>query len=136
MTIHERGLSLADILVALAIFAVAFLALLGLYPMGMRSVAQAQAMVGATFLAEQVLETERNLDFEQIVSRGPVKVEPERLQALKRQGGETSLDYEYSVLVTDLDDGITPAGKSILVQVDWNRGDGLKSVQLETEVSQ
>ena len=132
--IRPTGISLADILVALAIFAVAFLALLGMYPMAMRSVGQAQALTGASFLAEQILESERALSFDLIQSKGPIEVEADRIQAIRRAGNENAIRYEYQVLVTPIEDGLTPAAKNLVVQVSWDTGSGLKSIQLETDV--
>lgn len=128
------GISLADILVAVAIFAVAFLALLGLYPLGMRSIRQAQEVTEASFLAEQVLESERALAFASIQSKGPFEVEADRVQSRKRHGNESATRYRYQVLVTPLSDEFTTPAKDLVVQVSWESGSGLKLVSLETEV--
>lgn len=128
------GMTLVDILMALAVFAIAFLVLLGLYPIGKRSMEQAQALSGGSFLAEQILEAERAQDFGLIVSKGPLDVEPERVQTLVRHGNVVKIDYRYQVLVTPFQDGLNPPAKNLVVIVTWTVGEILRSVQLETDV--
>lgn len=125
----KRGLSLAEALVAIAILASAFIVVLGMYPVGLSTIKQAQAINGATFLAERILEQERSKPYAQIQSNGPTTV----AWATTHDGQSSALDYEYQVLVTERNDALTLKAKDIVVQVSWNVGSGLKNLRLESE---
>ena len=132
---REGGISLPDVLVAIAIFAIAFLSLIALYPIGQRSVEQAQALNAATFLAEEILQSEMSLEFDQIQNRGPAPVESDRLQAVNRHGQQEAIRYRYQVLVTPLVDAVAAPAKNLVVLVTWTHGEVLRAVRLETEVA-
>jgi len=63
---QNRGLSLLELLVAVAVFAVAFVMLLTAFPTAARAVRQGHDYVAATFLAERCLEQIRGLDYDTI----------------------------------------------------------------------
>lgn len=128
--LKKRGVSLVEALVAIAILAGAFMALLGMYPVGLRSIKQAQALHGATYLAEQLMEVERTTPYANISSHGPTTFAWETIH----DGQISRIDYEYQVLVTELTDSLELEAKDIVVQVTWNVGSGLKTLRLESEV--
>lgn len=128
--ILSNGVSLAEALVAIAILAGAFVALIGMYPVGLRTITQARALNGATFLAEQLLEFERSKPYAEIESHGPNPLSWETVH----DGQSSTTNYEYQVLVTEMDDSLELKAKDIVVQVTWNVGSGLKTLRLESEV--
>jgi Tfp pilus assembly protein PilV len=126
----RRGVSLAEALVAIAILGSAFMILLGMYPVGLDTIKQSQALNGATFLAERLMEEERSKSYDLIQSHGPTAFAWETIH-----DGQSSLtDYQYQVLVTELSDTLSLKAKDVVVQVTWDVGSGLKTVRLESEV--
>lgn len=128
--ILAKGVSLAEALVAIAILAGAFMALVGMYPVGLRTIKQAHALNGATFLAERLMEVERTTPYASIQSHGPTTFSWETIH----DGQASTIDYEYQVLVTELDDTLELDAKDVVVQVTWDVGSGLKTLRLESEV--
>jgi Tfp pilus assembly protein PilV len=124
-----EGVSLAEALVAIAILAGAFMVLLGMYPVGLNSIKQAQALNGATFLAERLMEAERSKPYANIVSHGPTTFRWETIH----DGQSSPTEFEYQVLVTELNDTLALKAKDIVVQVTWDVGSGLKTLRLESE---
>ncbi|MBI3925059.1 MAG: prepilin-type N-terminal cleavage/methylation domain-containing protein [Armatimonadetes bacterium] len=128
----QRGVTLAEILIAVAILAISLLVLIGLYPTGLQSVKEASALNGATFLAERLVEAERARPYPTIVSQGPLQF----TVATVNNGQSSGMRYEYQILVTEIQDGIEPGAKDIVVQVSWDAGGGLKVTRLESEVKE
>lgn len=126
--LRRRGLSLLELMVALAVFAVAFLMLLAVFPTAARAVRQGEDRMVATFLAERRLEELRAADFDTVVD-GFAEVPVESSNA-----GVANL-VTYTVQ-TDVENvaGFEPDLKSVRVVVSWN-GERARWVEVTTYVA-
>lgn len=139
---YRSGLSLVEILVALAIFTTAFLALLGLFPAALHSVQQAREMNIATFLAEERLEQLKALGGSSRANFVALASEPSASPipiTFTSNGQQTRIDYSCFALVAPSPTA-SPSMKQIQVTVSWfsRRPTGtltdLKTVRMATEI--
>ncbi|MBI3924638.1 MAG: prepilin-type N-terminal cleavage/methylation domain-containing protein [Armatimonadetes bacterium] len=127
--IHDRrGISLAEVLIALAIFAVAFLFVLGIFPVSADSIRQARELNLAVHLAEQKVESSRAQAFDSVVSNGGSE-----WLTMVNNGAQQEMEFVYQVLVTD-EPPVDPELKNIVISVSWTSESGLRTVHLETDL--
>lgn len=106
--------SLLEILVAGCVFVVAFLLLLGVFPMAAGAVRQGNEVLAATFLAEQRLEAVRSLPYDSIADSS------ERVSLATRNNGITCVtSYTVQTLVEAIPGRALNAMKSVRVLVTW-----------------
>ncbi|MCE7869277.1 hypothetical protein DYH09_02755 [bacterium CPR1] len=115
-------------MVAVGVFATAFLLLLGVFPTATRAIRQANEYLTASFLAEQELEAVRGLAFEDIANVSPREV---TVQTTNR--GITA-DARYTVEVDVDSPPLKPELKKVRVLVSWTR-ERPRSLELSTYVA-
>lgn len=71
----ERGMGYVEVLLAVAVMGLAFLPVLGLLFAGLDGNAAARHLSTATFLAQEEIESLRNMPFAEITSRGRAEVD-------------------------------------------------------------
>lgn len=117
-----RGMSILEVLIALAVFATAFLMCLGIFPTAARAVAQARAEEQATRLAEAELERLMAVPFEDVAT-GLRTAETRAVLA----GQEALQTFTVQTTVTDLHADL----KDLQVLVSWT-SDQTHYLRLET----
>lgn len=118
-------MSLLELLIAVGVFAVAFVMLLTAFPTAARAVRQGQEHLNATFLAERRLEEVRSLDFEDVEDDlHTVQV------STTNQGLESTLDYSIQTQVSEPQSDL----KRVRILVSW-AGDRARHVEVLTDVA-
>ena len=115
---NRRGFSLLEILIALVLFTVGFVAILGIFSRAILSSSDAEKTVVATNLAQKKMEEMRNLAYADIASEAKAAV-----------SGFTSFQREVTITEpqTDL--------KQVVVTAYWTfKGDEI-SVPVQTYIS-
>ncbi len=123
---RPKALSLLELVVAVGVFATAFLLLLGVFPTATRAIRLANEYLTASFLAEQEIETVRGLAFEDIDDVSPREV---TVQTTNRA---ITADASYTVEVVK--DDLNPDLKEVRVLVSWTR-ERSRSLELSTYVA-
>lgn len=119
------GLSLLELLVAVAVFAVAFVMLLTAFPTAARAVRQGQDYINATFLAERCLEQVRSQAYDDVVD-GTYTVQV----TTNNQGVELKQDFSVQTLVSEPQTNL----KRVRVLVSWS-GERARHVEVFTDVA-
>jgi type II secretory pathway pseudopilin PulG len=119
------GLSLLELLVAVAVFAVAFVMLLTAFPTAARAVRQGQEYINATFLAERCLEQVRSQAYDDVVD-GTYTVQV----TTNNQGVELKQDFSVQTLVSEPQTNL----KRVRVLVSWS-GERARHVEVFTDVA-
>lgn len=120
-----RASSLLEALMACCLFAVAFLILLGVFPLAAGAVRQGSEVMAATFLAEQQIEAVRALPYDSIADA------TQSLALSTRNNGVTCVtQYTIATLVTE----IRPGLKGVRVLVTWE-GQLSRHLELMTYVA-
>jgi len=122
---QNRGLSLLELLVAVSVFAVAFVMLLTAFPTAARAVRQGHDYVAATFLAERCLEQIRGLDYDTI-ENGTYTVQVNT----SNQGVELRQGFSVQTLVSEPQTNL----KRVRVLVSWT-GERARHVEVFTDVA-
>lgn len=124
----RRGLTVVEVLVAVAIFASAIVVLLAVFPMSTRAARQSQAQLVATHLVQRELEISRNYGFDQLQSRTP----PALSISKDHNGVEVTIEYQLQVLVEETRPGL----KHVKVEAIWFAPDeNERRFSLETDVA-
>ncbi|MEW6279815.1 MAG: type II secretion system protein [Candidatus Eremiobacterota bacterium] len=105
-TLSRRGMSLVELIVALALFAVIATALCTLFPASFLSIRRAEAETGARSQAQSLLEQRRCLRFDQLVPGTPETLPVAALGSLK---------FERQFQVVELRPGV----KQLRATVAW-----------------
>lgn len=122
-----RGLTIIETIIAVTLFTVALVAIMGLYPVSSRAARQAQGQLLATHLAERELELTRSMDFDAVASRN----ENYQLE-IELNGVKNTLEFEVSVDVSE----VRPGLKEVKAEVSWLGIDSYnKKLELETYVA-
>jgi Tfp pilus assembly protein PilV len=114
-----RGISLIETLIAGLVFSVTFFVIISLYPAGLLGMRQGQQWVGATNLAQSLLEQRRA-----------------SYASLADEAGDQTVDgiaYHYKIQVGPSPDG-TAEVKRVLVTVSWKDGQVDRQTSLETRL--
>ncbi len=124
----RAGLTVVEVLVAVALFASAVVVLLAVFPMSTRAARQSQAQLVATHLVQRELETCRNAGYDQLESHTP----PVLSVAKDHNGVEVTIDYQLQVLVEETRPGL----KHVKVEAVWFAPDeNERRFSLETDVA-
>lgn len=123
----DGGLTVIETMVAVALFAVAVVALIGIYPASVRASRQAHGHLVAANLAEKEIEFSRAMEFDAIETR-----DEEYNLVFESNGASTTVEFETETTVTEIRDGL----KQIRVLVRWNGLDRMnRSLEMETYVA-
>ncbi len=115
-------------MVAVALFAVAVVALIGIYPASVRAARQSHGHLVAVNLAEKELEFSRAMNYESVESR-----EKDYKLILQTNGAKNELEFKTKVRVSQLRDGL----KQVKVTVAWIGTDRLaRELTMETYVAE
>ena len=120
-----RGLSLLELLVAVGVFAVAFVMLLTVFPTAARAVRQGEQYLNATFLAERRLEEVRALDFDTVADADSTET-----MGTTNLGVSSSVAYTVQTRVSLTETNL----KRVRVLVSWT-GDRARHVEVLTDVA-
>jgi len=116
-----------ETMVAVSLFAVAVVALIGLYPASVRASRQAHGHLVAANLAEREIEFSRAMAWEAMENRNA-----EYNLLIETNGAPTTVEYETLMDVTDLGGGL----KRLHVTVSWNGTDRMsRKLEMETYVA-
>ncbi|MEW6279997.1 MAG: hypothetical protein AB1758_15315 [Candidatus Eremiobacterota bacterium] len=113
---RTRAVSMLELAVAVAVFATAFLLLMGVFPTATRAVRQGEEVMAATFLAEQEIEQLRALDYADLVNQPPRNV---TILSTNRGATQDSV-YTLQTDVSLVSPG-QPDLKRVRVLVTWTR---------------
>lgn len=119
---RPRGFSLAEAMVAVALFAVAFLLLVGAFPRAAEVLLQARGYMVASHLAEQEMARLSALPFSEIAS-GTSSVAMSSAQ----RGTPQLVTYTVQTVVTPLPLDL----KKVQVVVSWSTGGGTRHADLQ-----
>lgn len=134
--VRGKGLFLAEILVAMALFISAFVTLLGVLTSGSVAIAQARDRVAGHTVAERILETVRSV-YAPPNTLGPaanISYGGTQQVPYQTRGTNVMLNYNYTVTISSFSIGGVHAWKDIHVSVRWKVSDIDRSVELETAV--
>ncbi len=118
---NERGISLIEILIALAIFSFGILAVAQLQLGNVKNNTNGNAVTMATLLARQQMEVLKNEANVASLNDGADPNNP--ITADGNPGGIFTLTWE-------VDPGVTSTSRSLLVRVSWTRQGGRREVVL------
>lgn len=123
----RRGLTVIETLIASAVFTVAILALIGIYPVSAKAARQAQGALVAANLAEKELEFSRAMAYDAVADR---TLDYEI--SIENNGFDMQLVFQTATTVTE----IRPGLKQIKVRVDWAEPDSQpRKLEMETYVA-
>ncbi|MEW6280940.1 MAG: hypothetical protein AB1758_20160 [Candidatus Eremiobacterota bacterium] len=129
--LRRRGINLIEVLIAFVVLAVAFLALIEVFPSAYMASAQAKDMMVATQVAQAIMDEEMTRSFDQLANRGPII---EQI-SMTSYGQPVITDYQVMVQVTP---PVTPAVTKVRIMVNVQyrikgaNGGMLRFVQLES----
>lgn len=139
----NKGLTLVEVVVSMAIFLVSIFTMIYLFPRGMRALARAREQAQATNLGQEKIEEIRNLSYSNITPGNPIATPPYKNSTLSDTVTEDNLSVGRIVTVESVDDARDGAGgldidsdvqdyKKIGVILQWNsRGENYE-IQLST----
>lgn len=136
----RRGVTLTEILVAVAVLSFALLPLMGFLRTGGRGVTGTRDIAAAAYLASQALEELRAWTFEELAEEDPPNPEGRpsaeaRMNAEERARVEISgIRFEREVEVVPLADAAGPPAKLATVTVRWTRGETPLHYQVTTVI--
>ena len=120
----QRGLTVAEVLIAAAILAVAMLGIAGMVPRAYQNIGIGGRITKGANLAREKMEELKNASYDALEVRGAPDADPQLIEAVFSR----TWRIEESGL---------PAGlKRITVTVAWSTGIGVREVQVMTLVAQ
>ncbi len=117
---YEKGLTLVEVVISMAIFAIGFLAIAGLVVATTRNNTTGNTLTEATMLARAKVEYLKALPLDQLADACPDDMEPEIVNQLYAR------ECEVSTL------GSTGTIKTVKVTVKWKKTGHLREVVLQT----
>ena len=121
------GLTVVETMVAVTVFLVAVVAMIGVYPASVRASRQAHGQLVASNLAEKELEFSRAMEFDAIETR-----QKNYELTLETNGVPTNVDFETRLQVDEVREGL----KRLEVTVRWQGTDRMnRSLKMETYVA-
>jgi Tfp pilus assembly protein PilV len=120
---RSRGLTVIETMVAVTLFAVAVIAVIGIYPASVRASRQAHGQLVAANLAEKELEFSRAMEYDGLDTR-----QKDYLLTLETNGAPTTVEFETETQVSEIREGL----KRVAVTVRW-QGTDLMNRRLEME---
>lgn len=136
----QKGMGLVEILVAIGLFSIVFLGIFLAFQQGLKMVSQSRAKITAIALANQKIETARNLAYKDI---GVINGIPAGTIAQEETILRNGILYAVRAVVFYIDDpfdGLSPADtlsndyKRVKVNVSWSASFG-GSVSLMTDIA-
>lgn len=116
----EKGLSMIEVLISMAIFAVGFLAIAGLVMATAKNNASGNTLTQATMLARAQVEYLKTLTLDQLADACPEDMEPEAVGRIYSQTCETSPVGDTGTINT------------LKVTVQWQKSGKSRQVILQT----
>jgi hypothetical protein len=143
MSNNSRGVALLDSIIAVSIFVVLFIGFFVLIQLGIRTVTEHRARVGALAIASSKIEYIRSLEYSSIGVQGG---NPNGNIAATSYESLNALQYTININISWVDDpadGVAGSGdtdpndyKAIRVEVSWpEQGGGTDAVVLSSYVS-
>lgn len=124
---RPSGMTVIETLVAVTLFLVAVVSLVGVYPASVRAARQAHGHLVATHLAEREIELSRAQEYGGVEPR-----EGQYTLEVESNGAKVPVEYTTRVTVQEVRDGL----KRVQVTVLWNGLDRLnRQLQMETYVA-
>lgn len=124
---RARGLTIIETMIAVALFATALIAMIGVYPTSARAARQAQGHLVATNLAEKELEFSRAMDYDAIEDR-----QDQYTLDFESNGAPNQITFDTDIKVQELRTGL----KLVTVRVDYQGSDNLnRRIVMETCVA-
>lgn len=122
----RRGLTLIEVIVALALFVIATLAMMSIWPVQARAVDLARNVLTATEIGERELEAVLAPGFPQVVNRSGSQTVMASVD-----GNPATATFTYTLTVTSVSTFL----KDVIVRVEWTEGGVKHEVALETLVA-
>lgn len=124
---RARGLTVMETMIAVTVFLVAVIALIGIYPASVRASRQAHGQLVAANLAEKELEFSRAMEYDAVETR-----QKDYDLVLETNGASTQVEFETRVEVSQVREGL----KRVQVTVLWQGTDHMnRSLKMETYVA-
>lgn len=116
-----------ETMVAVTVFLVAVVALIGVYPASVRASRQAHGQLVAANLAEKELEFSRAMEYDAVETR-----QKDYVLTLETNGVQTNVEFETRVEVNEVREGL----KRLEVTVLWQGTDRMnRNLKMETYVA-
>lgn len=107
---RPRGLTVIETMIAVALFATAIIAAIGIYPTSARAARQAQGHLVASHLAEKELEFSRAMDYDAIEDR-----QEQYTLDFESNGAATQITFDTDIRVQEVQTGL----KQLTVTVNY-----------------
>ena len=120
----QRGLTVAEVLVAAAILAVAMLGIAGMVPRAYQNIGTGGQITKAANLAREKMEELKNASYNALLAGGTPYTDP-----------QNPIEEVFSRTWTIEDNGLPADLKRITVTVSWSTGFGVREVQVVTLVA-
>lgn len=132
----KKGFSLAEVLIALAIFSVGLLSIYGLFPLAMRAANQGETIFIANQLGQKEIEFLRMMSWDDLsMENQAIKVRPSTKMTTTINGVTSTNEYNSSIRIDPLPDDPNNI-KIARVQISWitytPTGSKFNHVDLET----
>lgn len=132
----RKGFSLAEVLIALAIFSVGLLSIYGLFPLAMRAANQGETVFIANQLGQKEIEFLRTLSWDDLsMENTAISNRPATTMTTTINGATSTTTYNSSIRIDPLPDDPNNI-KIARVQISWNTstpsGSKFNHVDLET----
>ncbi|MEW6279972.1 MAG: hypothetical protein AB1758_15185 [Candidatus Eremiobacterota bacterium] len=124
-----RGLTVVEMLIAAALFAVSLMIMLGVFPVSARAVRKSQETLIATHLAETQLELARAGSFGNLAS-----FSPQTTTVVVTHNG-VDIDYAFEVEQQVSDFGTDSGLKTVVVLVRWASDRQQRTLRMETQIA-
>lgn len=139
----ERGATLLDTVVGIALMLMVFVAIIGAFRLTLDVVINSKARIGALALANERMEYIRSLSYDAVGTQGGI---PSGTLVQVEQESLNGVNYTRRVLVRYIDDpadgtgaadenGIIADAKEVKAEVSWDSGSGTRRVSLVSRFS-
>lgn len=127
MTSHERGFSLLELIIAVAVLAIGLVGILQIFPVGLRASRRSGMITKAAFLAQNKIEEVKITGFDAIQELPP---------KIPLSGSEGDFEWEIAIDEVDLE-GLdsTDDIRQITVTVSWPERNRTRSKDFLTYVT-
>lgn len=120
---HARGLTIVELVVAMALFVAFFLLVMNTWPLNAWAASKARHVVLANHIVEQEMENTLALGFDNAVSRSGSYT-----LSGSTNGAAESQTFNYTVTVTS----VSSDASDLVVGVSWTEGGQSRNVTCET----
>lgn len=127
ITKHKSGFSLLELVIAIAVLAVGLIAVLQIFPIGLRASQRAGMLTKAAFLAQNKMEDVKLAGFDAISSLPP------KIPLIGKEGG---LEWKVNIEEVELEGLVSSQDiRKVIVSVSWPERNTVRSKDFVTYVT-